>query len=507
MGLLDDAIREHLDLKRRHGANESEVARQEAEALGPVLREEDQGQESEPVPPGSLEAGPSLPYDRAAEAGLTGEPDIPSFEWYGSSTSEPEVPSFVSPEPLRGPDPEPDGVEPPADAEVASGPTETFAEDDPGLEAPAGVSDEPDDLEVERALQEEEPALRPEPPVDSEPPVPPEPGGVFDPDPGAEPEVSVEPPAESPLPPEHSIEHAVSPEVEGRLAEPPLGEDETAFHPAPTEDDLAASSEPDPFEPVPPLGSDVSEEPIGPRVEEVPPEDEATGFHPAVEGGREAAAGDVEDLPLEPGAVPPEGGAFPLEAEDLPSEPDPVRLQSASLPLEAEEPPPEQEPPPRAAGDVVEEPPIDFGPGEPPIEEPPIEEPFVAGEEEAWREAGEAPGDVSDSRQETPLSGVSSSDDVGHYPAPPLETDPLLEATDEPPRDEHSLQGPAPDAELPTSEPLDPSLDEPLDTAAEPPPTPPADPEAARGFFDETAEHERPRRQERARPVDPDFED
>ena len=35
MGLLEDAIREHLDLKRRHGADPSEVARKEHEALGP----------------------------------------------------------------------------------------------------------------------------------------------------------------------------------------------------------------------------------------------------------------------------------------------------------------------------------------------------------------------------------------------------------------------------------------------------------------------------------------
>jgi hypothetical protein len=38
MGLLDDAIREHLELKRRHGADPSEVARQENEALGPPRR-------------------------------------------------------------------------------------------------------------------------------------------------------------------------------------------------------------------------------------------------------------------------------------------------------------------------------------------------------------------------------------------------------------------------------------------------------------------------------------
>jgi hypothetical protein len=39
MGLLDDAIREHLDLKRRRGADPSEIAREEAEALGPVRRD------------------------------------------------------------------------------------------------------------------------------------------------------------------------------------------------------------------------------------------------------------------------------------------------------------------------------------------------------------------------------------------------------------------------------------------------------------------------------------
>jgi hypothetical protein len=38
MGLLDDAIREHLDLKRRRGADPAELERAEREALGPVRR-------------------------------------------------------------------------------------------------------------------------------------------------------------------------------------------------------------------------------------------------------------------------------------------------------------------------------------------------------------------------------------------------------------------------------------------------------------------------------------
>ena len=39
MGLLDDAIRDHLDLKRRRGADPTEVDQAEQEALGPVRRD------------------------------------------------------------------------------------------------------------------------------------------------------------------------------------------------------------------------------------------------------------------------------------------------------------------------------------------------------------------------------------------------------------------------------------------------------------------------------------
>jgi hypothetical protein len=39
MGLLDDAIREHLELMRLRGADPTDIARAESEALGPVVRE------------------------------------------------------------------------------------------------------------------------------------------------------------------------------------------------------------------------------------------------------------------------------------------------------------------------------------------------------------------------------------------------------------------------------------------------------------------------------------
>jgi hypothetical protein len=44
MGLLDDAIREHLELKRLRGADPGEVAREQREALDPVPRDRHSGQ-------------------------------------------------------------------------------------------------------------------------------------------------------------------------------------------------------------------------------------------------------------------------------------------------------------------------------------------------------------------------------------------------------------------------------------------------------------------------------
>jgi hypothetical protein len=47
MGLLDDAIREHLELKRLRGADQGVVAREEQDALGPVPRRGDAAYEDE----------------------------------------------------------------------------------------------------------------------------------------------------------------------------------------------------------------------------------------------------------------------------------------------------------------------------------------------------------------------------------------------------------------------------------------------------------------------------
>ncbi|MGP0101136.1 MAG: hypothetical protein ACLPUT_05880 [Solirubrobacteraceae bacterium] len=66
MGLLDEAIREHLELKRRRGADPSAVAREEREALAPVFPDESvaDGDESADDAPEPVEIAPAaVPAD------------------------------------------------------------------------------------------------------------------------------------------------------------------------------------------------------------------------------------------------------------------------------------------------------------------------------------------------------------------------------------------------------------------------------------------------------------
>ena len=96
MGLLDDAIREHLDLKRKHGATEEELRRQEVEALGPARRDfvGDGGQAPEPVEP----ARDVVPEPAPEPAGwLEDEPADSPFE--PAVTEHPPV----RPEPIAEP--------------------------------------------------------------------------------------------------------------------------------------------------------------------------------------------------------------------------------------------------------------------------------------------------------------------------------------------------------------------------------------------------------------------
>jgi hypothetical protein len=84
MGLLNDAIREHLELKRQHGADPGEVARLEHEALGVSGHEDLSDQipstggypESSPEPASDSEALPDTSRDVAVTGQETAELDM-----------------------------------------------------------------------------------------------------------------------------------------------------------------------------------------------------------------------------------------------------------------------------------------------------------------------------------------------------------------------------------------------------------------------------------------------
>jgi hypothetical protein len=173
MGLLDDAIRDHLDLKRRRGADPAEVERAEREALGPVRRNPTPSElaEVEAATPG--DAAPaydqadeeSWPHDSlqepAADAGVRPIYDAPAAEPMPGS---PEFPAAEAP-PLE------DGRDPLAERSFED---ERFDDDDPFAEesfaearaheafreppAPPAVSPGPETAEydVEDALSAED---------------------------------------------------------------------------------------------------------------------------------------------------------------------------------------------------------------------------------------------------------------------------------------------------------------------------------------------------------------
>src|ERR1700761_4775359 len=119
MGLLDDAIRDHLDLKRRRGADPAEVERAEREALGPVRRNpspSDLAEEDAAALEGAVPDG-GVAYDQAGEE-----------DWVHDSVQDPPAPA-PAPPPFQD-------VHDPLDAE------DDLFEDEPGP-APEPVAPAP----------------------------------------------------------------------------------------------------------------------------------------------------------------------------------------------------------------------------------------------------------------------------------------------------------------------------------------------------------------------------
>ena len=100
MGLLDDAIREHLELKRRSGADPGEIARKEHEALDPVFPDEN-GAEASAVEAGEeLPAIPSAdPEGDAVELEAASPPADEDFSHVGQETAELDMQAVLDEQP------------------------------------------------------------------------------------------------------------------------------------------------------------------------------------------------------------------------------------------------------------------------------------------------------------------------------------------------------------------------------------------------------------------------
>jgi hypothetical protein len=119
MGILDDAIRQHLELKRQHGASEEELQRQEEEALGPARRDvvpaEAPAGDGEP----SADAETGEPVATEPEAGEAAPPEMHDGE---TVLLEPEgeapVPEPAADAPVEPPSPDPGPYDAAADVEA-----------------------------------------------------------------------------------------------------------------------------------------------------------------------------------------------------------------------------------------------------------------------------------------------------------------------------------------------------------------------------------------------------
>jgi hypothetical protein len=166
MGLLDDAIREHLELKRQHGGDPSEIERQENEAFGAAARREE---DEAAAAAATTDTGEHV-FDDEAEATA---PDV------GSATEEHPPPDAPGPEDFAADAPTtaytpaereeataPDEMEPPAgEEEVPSAGHEADAPgydedpwlDEPEEERPAPAPEEDDVLEETPEFLQETP--------------------------------------------------------------------------------------------------------------------------------------------------------------------------------------------------------------------------------------------------------------------------------------------------------------------------------------------------------------
>jgi len=297
MSILDDAIREHLELKRQHGADDAELKKLEDEAFGPPARPEEDVDPFSEAPtefltaPGA-EAGGEAPEDHATElledepsagrrinvADLQ-EPPPPPEQLGGEAPAEPEVPAeeehpAMEHEAITG-TPAAEDVGPNTEERhaIAEQPTEMFdVQEHIGSSEAASPSDE--EL-VDAELSE--PRLAPVDPVEG---------------------IEASAAAEAPPSDEEIEEHAD--EFDEFFSEQRLSDELNQALEAPVED-----------EPTFP-GTEEAEAPPPPPASEEPPSEEATAIHPLHEEehhnfaeeedeeGEQLGFADAEEAPAAP---------------------------------------------------------------------------------------------------------------------------------------------------------------------------------------------------------------
>jgi hypothetical protein len=256
MGILDDAIREHLELIRQRGAADSEVQRLEDEAFGPPTRPDEAD-----FPEAGEGAGSGNGV--ATEAAVEEPENAGAYE--DVTTLLPAEEAIDAPEETPG-----TGLEEPTGAHITEGADD--AEGEPVLgepvEEPAGEVEQAEPVAEEHAIVEEAPAEEAREQPQDEPPLE-EATSLYDQgtdegmDVDLDPSLEEEPPA-----PEAPSEELPADQPEGAVPlEPPIESLDTVEHPFP--DEIAEGDES--------------------RQEEAPPSDEH-----AVQEEEKVAEGEAE---------------------------------------------------------------------------------------------------------------------------------------------------------------------------------------------------------------------
>jgi hypothetical protein len=245
MGLLDDAIREHLDLKRARGADPTEIERLEREALGPVRRERGVGAPQVEV------------HEEYGAERLTGEEPT---SYHDSTTPHGDHDASAPPLSLAGAHEPQNGVH--VEAEDAPPKRRGFLRRRPTPEPEPVEAHHEDPEYVEGTVLFEsvhdEPLLDDEPMHDDDPLLHVEPLPHDEPLPQADVPEHADTPADLPVPQPPPLAFEAPPERPRFRPEPP-----TTVQPVHIDDE-------EPVEP-PPAPSDLHEGPQAPAVEPVPP--------------------------------------------------------------------------------------------------------------------------------------------------------------------------------------------------------------------------------------------